>query len=392
MSHRRTVLYTDHFPEVAGGQMALLTRLEYLDRERWRPVVAVPDTNGRFHEELRARNIETVEVQFNRGDIRSTNEKGILSDPLQLSKHVPVVLGAVADLTRIIDRAGVEVIHTNSFKSAVLSVLPATLTGTPLVYHAHSSRAYSDHGVLDHVVCTASQRIIANSSFTAETFGPWGEKTDVVYNPVDADRFDPGRVSIEPVRDRYGTSDGPLIGSVGRLTPRKRQTDLIEAFPRILDSYPDATLLLVGGQYDGLGTEFEMKVTERIRELGLEDSVIVTGFLEDIESVIAALDVLVHPAEKEPLGRVVIEGLLLETPVVASGDGGIAEIIDHGETGLLVPQGNPAAIADGVTRLLDDPDWATSLGRAGRQTARDRFDPDRITDAEEQIYEAVISA
>jgi glycosyltransferase involved in cell wall biosynthesis len=392
MSRRRTVLYTDHFPEVAGGQMALLTRLEHLDRERWRPVVAVPETNGRLHEELRARDVEIVEIQFNRGDIRTKNEKGILSNPFQLSKHVPVVLGAVADLIRIIENERVELIHTNSFKSAVLSVLPATLTGVPLVYHAHSSRAYSDHGVLDHVVCTASDRIIANSSFTAETFDPWEGKIDVVYNPVDADRFDPDRVSTEPVRDRYEATDGPLIGSVGRLTPRKRQTDLIEAFPKVLDSYPDAKLLLVGGQYEGLGTEFEMKVTDRIRELGLEDAVIVTGFLEDIESVIAALDVLVHPAEKEPLGRVVIEALLLETPVVASGDGGIAEIIDHGETGLLVPQGNPAAIADGVTRLLDDPEWATSLARAGRRTARHRFAPERITDAEERIYEDVISA
>jgi glycosyltransferase involved in cell wall biosynthesis len=210
----------------------------------------------------------------------------------------------------------------------------------------------------------------------------------VVYNPVDAARFDPERVSTAPVRERYH-ADGPLIGAVGRLTPRKRQTDLIEAFPTVLQSHPDATLLLVGGQYEGLGTEYETRVNRRIEALGIEDSVVVTGFVDDIESMIATLDVLVHPAEKEPLGRVIIEALLLETPVVAAGDGGIPEIVDHGETGLLVPQGNPAAIADAVLRLLADPDWAASMARAGRQSAREQFDPDRIVAAQERIYDAV---
>jgi glycosyltransferase involved in cell wall biosynthesis len=161
---------------------------------------------------------------------------------------------------------------------------------------------------------------------------------------------------------------------------------------KILDAYPNATLLLVGGRYDGLGSKYEERVTGLIDTLDLRQNVVVTGYLDDIESTIAALDVLVHAAEKEPLGRVIIESLLLETPVVGTSDGGIPEILDHEETGLLVPTKDPPAIAEAVKRCLAEPEWAAKMGRHGRKKAREQFNAETITTAEERIYNEVIQS
>jgi glycosyltransferase involved in cell wall biosynthesis len=160
--------------------------------------------------------------------------------------------------------------------------------------------------------------------------------------------------------------------------------------PDILDTYPNLTLVIVGGKYDGLGSEFEVSVNKLINELDLNDNVIMTGYVDDIESTIAALDVLVHAAEKEPLGRVIIESLLVETPVIGTLDGGIPEIIDHEKTGLLVPVNDPTAISEAVVRYLANPEWAAKMACQGRKKAKEKFDADTITAKEEHIYQSII--
>lgn len=389
MDSRDTVIYIDHFPDVAGGQTALLTRLDELDRTEWEPVVVVPKVRGRLHDELDDRAVRTVPIQLNAGDIRQTNEKEILTRPLSLAANVPVVLRASKRLIDIFRNEDAALIHANSFKGAVYATLPARLTGTPLVHHAHSSRAYSDHGLLDHYVCHNATTIVANSAFTADTFERWSGKTRVIYNPIDTETFDPARADGDAVRSEFAATDTPLVGQVARLTPRKRQEDLVAAVPEIRETHPDAQVLLVGGKYEGLGA-YEREIRDMIDRLGVGDAVTITGFREDIVSTIAGLDALVLPSLKEPLGRVLIEAQLLETPVVATDAGGAPEVVADRETGLLVPERTPAAIADAVTQLLDDPEWGHELATRGREQALSRFDSRRIVEEFETLYREVL--
>jgi len=391
-SDRRRVLYVDHFPDIGGGQVSLLTRLDHLDTATWQPIVAIPTLDGDLRDELAGRDVETVTIPYNRGDVRKKNEKGILKQPGAVAANASTAVEATWSLYQLLQEREIDIVHTNSFKSAVLATLPARLTGTPLLYHARSSRAYSDHGVLDRYVCDSATRIIANSEFTAGTFAPWREKTTVIYNGVDTTVFSPDDVSPDTVRTEHGLDpDQPLVGTVGRLTPRKRQIDIVRALPEIRAAYPDVQVLFVGGSYDGLGSEYERRVQSTIRDLGVEDSVTLTGYVDDVQRYLAAFDVSVLPSLKEPFGRVVVESLLMETPVVGTADGGIPEIVTHGETGYLVPPKEPRTIADAVTRLLDDPTKTAEFGRRGRDDALDRFDAESITDKEEAVYRDILA-
>lgn len=389
---RTVVLYVDHFPDIGGGQVSLLTRLDHLDTSTWKPIVAVPASDGELREELAERDVETIDIRYNRGDIRERNEKGILKRPMELARNVPTVVETTRDLIAVIRERNVDLVHTNSFKSAVLVAFPSRVTGTPLLFHARSSRAYSDHGVLDRYVCDAATRIVANSEFTASTFAPWSDKTTVIYNGVNTEMFSLDDAAPEVVRERHGLEpDQPVIGVIGRLTPRKRQTDLLHALPAVREEHPDTEVLLVGGSYEGLGSEHERRVQSTIRELGVGDSVTLTGYVDDVEEYFAAFDVSVLPSLKEPFGRVVVESLLMETPVVGTADGGIPEIVTHGETGYLVPPREPRTIADAVVRLLDDPTKAAEFGQRGRTEALERFDAASITAQETELYRDVLS-
>jgi len=387
---RTVVLFTEHFPDIGGGQVSLLNRLKYLDRSQFKPIVVVPKETGTLHRELKKQDVETIEMRMNQGGIRSQNEKGILRSPHQLVKNTAVVGSATYNLIRTILSKNVDIIHTNSFKSSVLSVLPARITGVPLVYHAHSSRAYSEHGILDRYVCSNAALIIANSQFTAKTYYPWERKTSIVYNGFDLDQFKPLTDEMNEIRARYGVEQNqPLIGVVGRLTPRKRQIDLIRALPKILEKYPRTQTLLIGSSYEGLGKDYEEQLKTEIDKLGLNESVTITGYVEEIQQHISALDVLLLPSVREPFGRVIVESLLLETPVIGANDGGIPEIITDGRSGKLIPPKAPKAIADAVLTYLDDPDKAEQMAKVGRQTVRMQFEARNITEQIEQFYQGV---
>ena len=389
-SNRKTVLYIDHFPDIGGGQMSLLTRIDNLDREEWRPIVVAPKTEGEFHTKLDKRDIQVIRLPLNRGDIRNKNEKKVIRQPVEALRNISTVLNASRHLLHTIREHDVALVHSNSFKAAVLSALPARLARVPFVFHARSSRAYSDHGVLDHYVCANATHIVANSEFTADTFGKWSKKTSVIYSPIDLEQFDATTADGTGVREELDVGDEPLVGVVGRLTPRKRQTDLVRAVPDIVKTYPEAQFLLIGGEYEGLDGSYVDELRSLVERLDVSDRVTFTGYREDIQDVMDALDVMVLPSLKEPLGRVVIEALLLETPVVATDAGGIPEIISHGKTGLLVPELDPEAISDAVLRLLNEPETARELASVGRERVRQTFSADTITRQEETLYREIL--
>lgn len=390
MSTRRTILYTDHFPDVAGGQEALITRLKHLDTTTLRPVVIIPAIRGQLHQRLDTLGVKTVPLNLNAGDIRFKNEKNLFTRPAMMATNVVRVPKAMFDIFRTIRTENVDLIHTNSFKSAVLSVIPAQLTDTPFIHHAHSSRAYSDHGWFDSFVCNNANVIVANSSFTAATYNQWEDRTRVIYNAIETSRFQPAAADPASVRRDFDAESSPLIGEVARLTPRKRQEDLIAAMPEILDRHPETQLLLVGGEYEGLGA-YADTIRSMIAERDLREAVSVTGYRDDIVSTIAALDVLVLPSIQEPLGRVVIEALLMETPVVATNSGGIPEIVDDGETGILVPERDPDAIATAVSELLDTPERLEAMGKRGREQVLKRFSCETVVPQLEALYREVLA-
>lgn len=176
-------------------------------------------------------------------------------------------------------------------------------------------------------------------------------------------------------------SGGPRIGYAGRLVRVKGCEWLIRAFPLILGRHPDARLLIAGA-----GPE-EPRLRDLANRLRVADRTDFLGYLADPIGFLVSLDVVVVPSLSEAFGLTAVEALALGRPVVATRTGGLAEIIDEGRTGLLVPTQEPDALALAVVRLLDDPRLAERLGREGQADVAVRFGLDAMVDGYIDVYQ-----
>ncbi len=196
--------------------------------------------------------------------------------------------------------------------------------------------------------------------------------TPLVYPGVALDRFEPAVLpSPRSARVKLGLPlHGPLIGIVGRLQRWKGMHVLLDAMPQILQRYPDAHCVVVGGKHD-LEPDYQEFLKAQIAGLGLSDRVFMAGLQRNVPEWMQAMDIFVHASDKEPFGIVIIEAMALGKPVVAGNAGGPTEIITDGVNGLLTAYGDADALAIAILRYLDDPELARTIGMAARQRALD---------------------
>jgi glycosyltransferase involved in cell wall biosynthesis len=187
-------------------------------------------------------------------------------------------------------------------------------------------------------------------------------------------------------RERHGLSDAPVLMYLGMLSPRK-QPDILARAAAVLKR-PDAQLVFAGND---MGAE---RTTRRsVRQLGLESRTRFTGLLAGSAryTALAAADVLVYPSYDEVFGLVPLEALQCGTPVIVSNDGGCGEIIGAIGGGLLVPPGDPSALAAAIDTMLGDlPRWREEALRAGTEASR-RFHPDVVAAQLEAAYREALS-
>ena len=192
--------------------------------------------------------------------------------------------------------------------------------------------------------------------------------------PADADAgpvLPPGRV--------------PVVGTAGPLEVPKGLPFFLGAAARVRRRFPDVRFLL-----SGAGPE-EGNLRRLSRELGLEPAVTFAPNLLDFSASLAATDVFCLPSLEQGLGATMLEAMARGRPVVASGVGGVDSVVDDGETGLIVPPANSAALAEGVARLLADPPAARRMGEAGRAVVRDRFGVARMVSETAALYRTVLA-
>lgn len=249
----------------------------------------------------------------------------------------------------------------------------AILAGLPSLWYQHEIP--DDKNWLHRMANIIPARgVAANTKAVKEAQGQlWPRRpTHLVYPGVALDRFDPSALpSPEQVRRQLGLPlDGPVIGIVGRLQRWKGMHVLVEAMPKILQRYPDAHCVVVGGKHY-LEPDYLNYLEERIAALGLGDQVILAGLQRNVPEWMQAMDVCVHASNNEPFGIVIIEAMALGKPVIAGDAGGPTEIITDGVNGLLTPYGDAGALASAILRYLDDQEFARSVGAAARQRALD---------------------
>jgi glycosyltransferase involved in cell wall biosynthesis len=293
----------------------------------------------------------------------------------------------VLRLARIMRRAEADVVHLgNGLRANFDGVLACLLTRTPCLCHVKGFEKYSDRErwIAPYVDALVSMTKAVEEH--CERSGLRGRGMHVVYDALDEAAFTPQRAAAA-VRAELGIENGaPCLGVVGNIQEWKGQAVLVEAMARIVTAVPEARALIIGGVHRA-GAAYHEQLQERIRALHLDRALRVTGFRADIADVMNALDVVVHTSVRaEPFGRVILEGMLLGKPVVATAAGGVPELIQDGETGFLTPPGDAARLAERLIPLLQNADLRRTIGQRARAWARDRFSLARHVVVMSDIY------
>lgn len=209
------------------------------------------------------------------------------------------------------------------------------------------------------------------------------EKTRVIHYGIEPEKFSASKNNL---RDQWGLGERAVIGSIGRLEPRKNHECLIAAMPQICQLVPNALLLIAGHDPWGYGATLQ----GQIDDLGLGASVRLVGFQNDVASFLDALDVFAFATKSEGFGQVVIEAMAARKAVVTSKIPPLTEIVIDGETGLLVESGSPNAFADALTCVLLEPVERDRMAARGREQVIQFFTAERMTQETMALYEGVM--
>jgi len=177
-----------------------------------------------------------------------------------------------------------------------------------------------------------------------------------------------------------------VVGCFSRIEPKKGQHELIEAIARLRDQGVAAGGMIAGPVMD---SHYDHVLKRQIADRGLGGSVRFLGTLRHTQPAMSCCDVVVMPSTGEALGLVLIEAMLMGVPVIGSASGGVLEFIADGESGLTYPVGDVDALTQRLQRLADDREFARSLGRAGRQSASEKFNRERHLESLETVFREV---
>ena len=320
----------------------------------------------------------------------------------------------VVALVRLLRRERFDIIQTHLFHSMVIGRIAAWFADVPVRFSMIAGpfhlEAYTPRWI-DKYTCWIDTTIIASCELTRTLYQKMGvaeKRLAVIYYGPDEAKFNPATTVRADLCAEYGwMPDTPLIGMVAYFYPElpnsrwmppalhgrsvKSQEDLIRAVPFVLSEFPQAKFLLVGSGWEEGGRAYLQRMQELVHELGLEKSVVFTGFRTDIAAVLAALTVAVQPSLSENLGGT-IESLLMECPTVATRVGGMTDSILDGKTGVLVNPSDPNSLARGILRLLCDPTLVRQYGIAGRRRMLANFTLHRTVDKLADLYEKKSSA
>jgi glycosyltransferase involved in cell wall biosynthesis len=302
-------------------------------------------------------------------------------------------LAAVRAVSAIVRELCPDVVHAHSSKAGAIARLARVAhPRLPLVYSPHLY-AFAGHfqqpgerrlyRQLERLLAPLASRVLCvceDEARLARSIGPAG-RVRVVYNGVPP----AGNPEIDP-RPSEMSAAGALVGALTLLHRRKGLETLIDATPAILARHPRAQLAVFGD-----GPELDA-LRDRARACRVEGAVRFLGACSDPLAALAGVDVFAHPSWAESFPYVILEAMSMGCPIVATAVGGVPEAITDGDSGMLVPPHDPAALADAICALLDDPERRAKLGERARARVAERFSLASMVEGVSDVYEELIDA
>ncbi|MBA2244152.1 MAG: glycosyltransferase [Gemmatimonadetes bacterium] len=288
-------------------------------------------------------------------------------------------------------RWGADVLHCHLPIAGVVGRTAGKLAGVPVVYTEHGpmENYHPATRMLNLLTWHWQKGVVAVSQDAADSIHRHTRSevpVRVVLNGVDTDYFCRDPQAAAELRAELGVPEGaPLIGTIVVFRAQKALHQWLHAARRLRDLHRDARFVIVG---DGPLRE---PLQQLAGELGLDGALHFAGLQHEVRPYLSAMDLYLMSSDFEGLPVALLEALSIRLPVVSTAVGGFPELIESGRNGLLVPPGDPGALADAVTRLLADGALRESIAAAGRRTVEERFSVRRMVAELESLYEGVLA-
>lgn len=307
-----------------------------------------------------------------------------------LRKDVPLI----APTVRVIWQTQPALIHfNNGLRPSKPVAVAAWLTRTPLVCHV---RSFEHLGPFDRLFSHFVSQFIYISRAVeqhSQQAGLPAAQGQVIHNALEVMNYQTSSETAAEVKGEFGWPASALVvGIVGRLDWWKGHEYFLQALAQVKQALPAVRGLIIGEpEHTPENAAYYQKLLALTETLGLQETVRFTGFRKDVPRLLAALEVMVlGSSEPEPFGRVVIEAMAAERPVIATAAGGVLDIIEHDLNGWLIPAKDAPAMAQALTKVLSEPDLARRLGQAARQTVEERFTLTTHVERVQSVYDVVL--
>ena len=370
------ILCLDQFGELGGAQRCLLDLIPAMTGCGWRVHVAAPGS-GQLAE--RAAALGAFVDPIRSGPYSSGGKT--LRDMARFAAEAPRLAGEIRGL---VSRYDADLIYVNGprlLPAAALAVGNGARRGPRVLFHSHSLLSGLARRVAGRSLAMLCAAMVASCRFVAVPLLPYsGDRgIRVVYNGV-------RRISL-PSRPR--AADEFRIGVIGRISPEKGQADFLRAARVLHEAAVQCRFVVCGAPL--FSNPAARRYCTELEQLAEDLPVEFAGWTEDVEGVLARLDLLVVPsAAIDATPRVILEAFAAGVPVVAFASGGIPEIVEHGVTGSLVEERSPKALAFAIHDAMEAPGRLREVAEKARAKARTEFSLDRFRAEMIQAIEAAV--
>ncbi len=353
----------------------MLAAIDQLHSQRCEFVALAP-TDGPLCDEFKQRLLPVQEFTLR-------NPEGQRLSLEELTKRLKVC----------VETQDLDIVHANSLAMGRHLGAVADQLSIPTTTHIRDIMSLSKTAVNDlnrhHLLIAVSD---ATRDFHVQQ-GVDSEKVVTIYNGIDCDQFQP-RPATQSLREKLGLpKEAILAATIGQICLRKAQNDLAQAAALLKEQCPNFHYLLIGERHSTKQEtiEFDAAIDGAFEVAGIPERLHRLGFRSDISTILNEVDLLIHPARQEPLGRVLLEAAASGVPIIATNVGGTTEILIDGESALLVPAAEPESLAAAIKQLVKSPNLQEQLARNARKVIMEKFKIQQNSQLLATAWESVVS-
>jgi len=367
---------------VGGGERSIYLLITHLNRDLFEPLVFYAKRNE-IIDKLEDEGVNVYRISLSEKIINVYRDE-VKLNPLFVFSYACRMLAGVAALVKALRENEVSILHPHDNLSKLIGGLAASIAGVKTVAHC---RDLLGSGLVEKTLglyqLLFMSRIIAVSNANRDRLAIGKKvprKVRTIYNGINIAM--PSTHSGSSILRERGIKKGTVVlAIIGLFDACKGHIYLFQAIHRLIAGEERNIVCLVVGD----GRE-EVSLRKFVEERLLHEHIQFLGYRNDVEKILKEIDMLIIPSLQESFPRVALEAMAMGVPVVASGVGGLPELVDDGRTGIVVPPGDVSALTVAIARLIDNHDLRVNMGKAGRQRVVERFSIERNARETEGIY------